>query len=112
MCIATAAHDHGAGFLKHDGRDPTTLQGTLRFTARSGYRVHKCRTMAQQPPEDVGATQLLLVVAVVLVVLVTGVIVLMYDRPPARELGLTRVLTFTCVGEFASGISSSSCPAP
>jgi hypothetical protein len=68
--------------------------------------------MSEQPPKDLGATQMLLVVAVVLVILVTGVIVLVYDRTPARQLALGGVLTSTCVGELASGVSSSSCPAP
>jgi hypothetical protein len=93
-------------------RHPNPLPRTLRFTARSEYRVHKCGAMAQQPPEDVGATQVLMVVAVLLVVLVIGVIVLMYDRPPAPQLALGGVLTSTCVRDLASGVSYSSCPAP
>jgi hypothetical protein len=60
------------------------LPGTLRFTARSGYRVYKRRATSEQPPKDLGATQALLAFAVFLVVLVTGIIVLVYDRPPAR----------------------------
>jgi hypothetical protein len=66
--------------------------------------------MSEQPPQDLGPTLVLLVV--VLVILFIGVIVLVYDRPPARQLALGGVLTSTCVGELASGVSSSSCPAP
>jgi hypothetical protein len=66
--------------------------------------------MSEQPPQDLGPTLVLLVV--VLVILFIGVIVLVYDRPPARQLALGGVLTSTCVGELASGISSTSCPAP
>jgi hypothetical protein len=66
--------------------------------------------MSEQPPKDLGPTLVLLVV--VLVILLIGVIVLVYDRPPARQLALGGVLTSTCVGELASGVTSSSCPAP
>ena len=84
------------------------------FAVHGAFRVQglECGAMAQQPPEDVGATQVLMVVAVLLVVLVIGVIVLVYDRPPAPQLALGGVLTSTCVGEVASGVSSFSCPAP
>jgi hypothetical protein len=69
--------------------------------------------MFEQSPKDLGAAaNLLLVVAVLLAIVGTGVIVLLYDRPPARQLALGGVLTSTCVGEVASGVSSSSCPAP
>jgi hypothetical protein len=42
--------------------------------------------MSEQPPKDLGATLVLLVA--VLVILLIGVIVLVYDRPPARQLAL------------------------
>jgi DMSO reductase anchor subunit len=68
--------------------------------------------MFEQPPEDLGTVQVLLVVALVL--LVIGVIVLVYEynRPPAAQLALDRLQTSTCVRELASGVSSPGCPAP
>jgi hypothetical protein len=70
--------------------------------------------MFEQPPKDLGTVQVVLAVALVLLVLVIGAIVLVYeyDGPPAPQLALDSLQTSTCVREFASGVSSPSCSAP
>lgn len=67
--------------------------------------------MSEQPPEDLGAAQVLLVIAVVLAIIVIGVVVLVYDGSLAPQRALDRPPTSRCVQELASGVSSHSCPA-
>lgn len=66
--------------------------------------------MSEQPPEDLGASNVL-VVAVVLIIVITGVVVLVYDRSSVPQQGLERLTASLCVQELASGVSSRSCPA-
>jgi hypothetical protein len=44
--------------------------------------------MSDQPPEDVGTAQMLLVVAVVVAILAIGTVLLVYDRTAAPERAL------------------------
>ena len=66
--------------------------------------------MSEQPPEDLGASNVL-VVAVVLIIVITGVVVLVYDRSSIPQQGLERLTASLCVQEPASSVSSRSCPA-
>ena len=66
--------------------------------------------MSEQPPEDLGGSNVL-VVAVVLIIIITAVVVLMYDRSSAPQHGLERLTASLCVQELPSCVSSRSCPA-
>jgi hypothetical protein len=57
--------------------------------------------MSEQPPEDLGTLQVLLVVAVLLTILAIGVVVLVYDRSPAPQRALEKLHTSTCVRKLA-----------
>jgi hypothetical protein len=62
--------------------------GTLPFMARLVEEAHECRAMPEQSPKDLGATaNLLLVFAVLLAIVGTGVIVLVYGPLISARVG-------------------------